>query len=207
MRLLIVLSTSLLAAPVLNAQQTRDQGVLMIRRGTDTLVTDHFARTADSLTGRVVIKGQSRIDYAAALGPGETVRSLALAVFAAGAAPDAPPLQRVRIDMRGDTAVADTPNGVQRVPTKAGAIPMFNNALALSELFTRRAKAAGGTASIPFFAIAGGATLDVAVQPVGSDSLTVTIGPQVQRLRVDPAGRILGGVIGGTNMEFVRAPR
>ena len=207
MKLLISFTAALVGAGSLPAQQVPDQGVLLIRRGADTLVTDRFVRTADSLTGRVTIQGQPRIEYAAALGPRETVRSLTVAVFAADAAPGAQPLQRVSIVMQGDTAIADTPGGVQRVPTKAGAVPMFNNALALSEIFTRRAKAAGGSATVPYFAIAGGATIDAMVQTVGPDSMTVAIGPQTQRFKVDATGRILGGIIGGTTMEFVRGSR
>ena len=102
--------------------------------------------------------------------------------------------------------VAETPAGVQHVPSKAGAVPMFNNALALSEIFTRRARAAGGTTSVPYFAINGGATLDVNVAAIAGDSMTVAIGQQVQRFKVDAVGRILGGVIGGTDMTFVRGP-
>ena len=106
--------------------------------------------------------------------------------------------------VQGDTVVAETPAGIHRVPTKAGAIPMFNNALALSELFTRRARANGGTADVPYFAMSGGQTLTVTVRPATADTLTMTIATQVQRFRVDPAGRILGGVVAGSPFEFVR---
>src|SRR5262245_976581 len=197
---------AVLAATRLGAQSTPDHASLLILRGSDTLVVDRFTRSTDSIVGSVQVKGQPRIDYAAALGPQETVRSLVLGVFAPGAAADAAPMQRIRILVQGDTMVAETPAGVQRVPSKAGAVPMFNNALGLSEIFTRRARAAGGATSIPYFAISGGTTLDVNVAPVGSDSMTVAIGPQVQRFKVDAVGRILGGVVGGTNMTFVRGP-
>ena len=129
---------------------------------------------------------------------------LLLGVFPAGAPANASPAQVIRMRMRGDTVVAETPSGIQRVPTKAGAIPMFNNALALSELFTRRARVTKGLANIPYFAITGGVTLDVEVRPANGDSLTVTIATQVQRCRVDPVGRILGGVVQGQGLEFVR---
>ena len=45
-------------------------------------------------------------------------------------------------------------------------------------------------------------TIDVQVRPIGADSMMVTIAQQVERLKVDPAGRILGGVIVGPNLEF-----
>jgi hypothetical protein len=88
------------------------------------------------------------------------------------------------------------------VPT--GAVPSFNNALAPSELFTRRARATGGIADIPYFALGGGITLDVRVRPVSSDSVTVAIAQQVERLKVDPMGRIRGGIIVGAGFEFAR---
>src|SRR5262249_36877522 len=112
----------------------------------------------------------------------------------------------IRILVQGDTMVAETPAGVQRVGSKAGAVPMFNNALALSEIFTRRARTAGVEVTIPYFAISGGVTLDGKVTPGGTGSLTVAIASQVQRFKVDAVGRILGGVIGGTDMTFVRGP-
>lgn len=186
------------------AQTADDRGAIAIRRGADTLVIDRFIRIADTLKGSVQVRGQPRIDYFARLGPNETVQTLTLAVFAPGAAADAQPVQRVRVAMRNDTAVVETAAGTQRVPSKTGAVPSFNNALALSELFTRRARAAGGVADIPYFAINGGVTLEVRVRPIGADSMTVTIAQQLERLKVDPSGRILGGIIVGANFEFVR---
>ncbi len=188
----------------LSAQTAADRGALIIHRGADTVVVDRFIRAGDTLQGSVQVKGQPRIDYLAVLGPNDGVRSLSIGVFAPGAAPTAQPSQRVRMVMQGDTVLAETPAGIQRVGTKSGAIPMFNNALALTEIFTRRARASGGMANIPYFAINGGATLDVAVRPVSEDSMTVTIARQVERFRVDPVGRILGGVIAGSNLEFAR---
>jgi uncharacterized protein len=186
------------------AQSGDDRGGIAIRRGVDTLVIDRFIRIADTLKGSVQVRGQPRIDYFARLGPNETVQTLTLAVFAPGATADAQPLQRVRVSLRNDTAVVETAAGTQRVASKTGAVPSFNNALALSELFTRRARAAGGVADIPYFAINGGVTLDVRVRPIGADSMSVTIAQQLERLHVDPTGRILGGIIVGANFEFVR---
>lgn len=199
---MVALSVAI-SAPLF-AQSVADRGALAIRSGNDTVVVDRFIRTADTLKGTVQVKGQPRIDYLALLGPNDRVRVLLLGVFAPGAAPDAAPIQRIRMTVQGDTVVAETPSGTQRMATTAGAIPMFNNALALSELFTRRARAAGGTADVPYFAINGGTTLTVAVRPATADTLTVSIATQVQRFRVDPAGRILGGVVAGTPFEFVR---
>src|SRR5262252_7313923 len=107
-----------LVATRLGAQASPDRASLLIVRAGDTLVVDRFTRSTDSIVGSVNVKGQPRIDYVAALGPNESVRSLTLGVFAPGAAADAAPLQRVRILVQGDTMVAETPAGVQRVPSK-----------------------------------------------------------------------------------------
>ena len=190
--------------PALSFAQRPETSVLIIRTRSDTVVVDSFHRAANALKGRVRVKGQPRIDYLAMLGAGETVRSLSLAVYTSEA-PNAEPLQRLRIQMRGDTAVVELPSGTQRIPTRVDAIPMLNNALGLSELFTRRARMTGGIATIPYFALSGGMTLDVTIRPVGTDSLTLAVAQQVQRLRVDDVGRILGGTISGTALEIVRA--
>ena len=195
---------SLVAATAATAQEG-ERGSILLLAATDTIVSDRFVRSASAIEGSVRIKGQPRIDYAATLA-GDLVRALTVAVFAPGAADDASPAQRIRVTMLTDTAVVETPAGTHRIPTRAGAIPMFNNALALSELFTRRARRAAsvGETVIPYFALSGGATIDVRLQPVGADSMTFAVPGQVQRLRVDATGRILGGMIAGTPFVFAR---
>lgn len=203
MRTAFFVSASALAmvAPLALAQDAADRGALLLRRGADTVVVDRFIRSRDTLEGSVQIKGQPRVDYRALLGPDETVRSLTLGSVPAGATT---PANRVRLTMQGDSVIAETSTGVFRIATKTGAIPMFNNALALTELFTRRAKTTGGVANIPYFASNGGATIDVAVRPISADSMSVTIASQVERLKVDARGRIVGGSIPSANLEFVR---
>jgi dienelactone hydrolase len=191
------------AQPV-RAQGTADRGALFIRMGADTVVTDRFARSGDTLRGRSQVRGQPPVEYLALLGPQNAVRSLSYDIYAPGAKEGDKPATHLLITMKGDTALAETPSGVQRVPTKAGAIPMVNNMLALTELFTRRAKAAGGTLEMPWLAVSGGTTIMVSAKAIGTDSLSVTIAGQEQRFRVDAAGRILGGIIPGRNMEYLR---
>ena len=202
-RFVVTVLLAMSSGTLLSAQTRTERGGLAIIRGADTLVIDRFVRGGDSLTGRVEVKAQPPIEYLVRLGPNDAVQSLTISVAAPGAAANAPS-HRVRILMRGDSVTAETPSGAQHIATKSGAIPMFNNALAMTELFTRRARASGGVADIPWFAITGGQTIDVAVRPVGTDSLTVAIAQQVQRFRVDPEGRILGGTINGLPLRFVR---
>jgi hypothetical protein len=48
---------------------------------------------------------------------------------------------------------------------------------------------------VPFFNLGGGQTLDATVARLGADSVTVAIGSVEFHLRVDPAGRVLGGTV------------
>jgi hypothetical protein len=60
----------------------------------------------------------------------------------------------------------------------------------------RRSRAgAPGATQVAFFNLGGGQTLDAKVSSLGADSLAVTIGTVEFHLRVDPAGRVLGGSI------------
>jgi hypothetical protein len=192
------------------AQGTSERGVLYLRTsGKDTVVIDRYIRSRDTLQGIVTLKGQAlnqqlRLEYVALLGPGETVRSINVNVFAAGGGKADGPVSHIHADMQGDSAITDAGAGVKRFGGAAGAIPMFNNALALTELFTRRAATLGGNASVPYFALNAGATLPFIVKRIDGDSVTATISGQVERFKVDASGRILGGTIAGTPLEYLR---
>jgi hypothetical protein len=62
---------------------------------------------------------------------------------------------------------------------------------------------------VPFFNLSGtdrqsGQTVRGKVTPVGSDSVTVSIGAVEFRLRVDQEGRLLGGGIPAQNLSVER---
>ncbi len=191
-------------ASTAHAQATADRGTIYLRNGMDTVVADHFARTGDTLRGRAQLKGQGAVDYLAILGAGNIVRTLTYDVYAPGSKDGDKPTSHLVFSMRGDTAVAETAAGPRSVPTKAGAIPMMGNLFALTELYTRRARSAGGTLDMPWLVIPGGSTIMISARPIGSDSMSLMIGQQEQRFRVDAVGRILGGSVTGRPLEFVR---
>lgn len=179
------------------AQGTPDRGAFVVLNGVDTLVVDKFNRTADTIRGSVAMKGAARVDYVIALGPDNTLRTLAIKQYKWGAAPEDAPTAQVFTTMQGDTAIFQMAANSARIGTKAGAVPSFGNAFALGELFTRRARAAGGSGDYFYLAINGGVTVPVAVRSVSADSMTVTLGGQVERFKVDEMGRVLGGTIVG----------
>ena len=184
-------------ASTAHAQTQADRGAFVVLNGNDTVIVDRFVRTADTLRGSVSMKNQPRVEYTAALGPDNTVRTLLVRVVKIDAAPGDAPLQEVLTAMQGDSAIISMGANTIRVGTTAGAVPSIANAFALFEPFTRRARLTGGVGDYPYFAMAGARTLPLTVRPIGTDTLVVTIGGQAQHLRVDAVGRILGGLIIG----------
>lgn len=187
-----------------HAQDAPDRGAFVVLNGSDTVVVDRFARTKDSLVGSISMKNQPRVEYAAALGPANTVRTLLVRVVKVGSAPGDAPLQEVFTTMQGDSAIISMGANTIRVATSPGAVPSLGNAFALFEPFTRRARLAGGTGDYPYFAMAGAHTLPLTIRPIGADSLLVTVAGQAQHLRVDAVGRILGGFIAGQPAVITR---
>jgi hypothetical protein len=178
------------------SQPQAERGGFAILRGADTLVVERFVRGPAALQGSLRVRGAPRQDYFVALGPGGLVQSFTLSAWMPGAADSTPPAQRIPMRVIGDTVVAQTPSGTQRIPTRFGAVPVLNNSFALIEIFTRRARAGGGNGEFPFLAVAGGQTLSATVSAVGADSAVFVVAGQVNRLAVDAAGRILGGTVG-----------
>ena len=172
-------------SPAATQASAVERGAFAMLRGADTLVVERFIRTSTALQGALAIKGAPRIEYFATLGPGDMVQSFTLSAWAPGAAADASPAQRITMTVQGDTIVARTPAGTQRIPSRFGAVPVINNSLALTEIFTRRAKAAGGSGEFPWFAVSGGATVPVTVSPIGADSALLEVAAQPHRLAVD----------------------
>lgn len=200
------LSAILLAAApaIVAAQGTSDHGAFIMRVGVDTIVIERFARSADTLRGSVSVKSQPRLDYTAMIGPDQSVKSLDLQVYAAGAPADASPLQRVRVVMTADSARTETNGAPHAFPISRGAVPFMNNSFALGELFTRKARAARSALDIPIWALSGAANLVLSVKPLGPDSMSLIVNGQEQRVRVDALGRILGGTIPSQHLEIIR---
>ena len=202
-RMRLLLLTLALTTQSLAAQGGTTRGAYVMRIGADTIVIERFERSGDTLHGSISVKGQPHQDFVAVVRPDFTVSTLALNVFTSDA-PGAAPAQRIIVDVRGDTAYATVDGTVRRFPTVAGAVPLLNNSFALAELFTRRARFAGGSAGLPVFAVSGGVTLTVTVRSVGADSMTLTIGGVEERLLVNGSGEILGGMIAAQHLEVSR---
>lgn len=193
-----------LAPTILGAQQPAERGGFVLRQGHDTLVIERFARTSEQITGTISTRGQPTVEYTAMLGPGPRVTSMLLLVRAANAAPDAQPIQRAQVTIGDDSVIAIVNGSTQRMATRRGALPLLFNSFAVAELFTRQARAKGGAVTLPGWVSSGGATLDVQLTPVGADSMLLTLAGQVERLRVDATGAILGGTLPAQRVDIIR---
>jgi dipeptidyl aminopeptidase/acylaminoacyl peptidase len=192
-------------SPGVAASGSPDRGAFVVRSGADTVIVDRFERTADALKGSVSIKDAARVDYEVSLASGDMVRTLHIRQYRWAAAPGESPSADVLVTLRGDSAFIRAGGTTTPLGTREGAIPSFNNAFAISELFTRRARAAGGSGDYWYLALPGGTTLPLSVRPIGTDSMLLTIAGQQQHYRVDGTGRIIGGTIVGQPVTITRA--
>jgi len=108
-------------------------------------------------------------------------------------------VQRARVIFKEDSAAVDALGGeglqTRLFATVRGAVPYLNLSFALLEQAVRRARATPQATEVAFFNLGGGQTVTARLAPLGTDSLTLDIGTVQFRLRVDAAGRVLGGRI------------
>jgi hypothetical protein len=194
-----------------------DSGVFIIRHAGDTVATERFTRTATSLNGTLAIRNASGTlqAYEAVVAPDASVPMIEVTVREAPdsgrgtARPTGRVVQRARVIFKEDSAAVDDikNNGMQTriFGTERGAVPYLNLSFALLEQAVLRSRATAPEATrVPFFNLGGGQTLDATVARLGTDSLRMAIGSVEFHLRVDPAGRVLGGSIPAQNLVAER---
>jgi hypothetical protein len=193
-----------LSAPALaRAQTVSDSGTFVVRHGRDTVATERFTRTDTKLDGTLTIrnsKGTSQ-HWSAVVAPDATLPLIEVTVRegsdSGGRA--ARVVQRARVIFKEDSVAVDAIGGdglqTRVFQTDRGAVPYLNLSFALLEQAVRRARATPQATRVAFFNLGGGQTLTARLSPLGSDSSTLDIGSVHYRLRVDPAGRVLGGWI------------
>ncbi len=181
-----------------------ESGGFIIRHAGDTVATERFTRTATTLRGTLAIrdtKGTLQA-YEAVVAPDASVPLIEVSVRESrdSGQTNGRVLQRARVIFKEDSAAVDDmgAHGMQTriFGTERGAVPYLNLSFALLEQAVRRSRASGPEATgVPFFNLGGGQTVDAKVSKVGADSLTLAIGSVEFHLRVDAAGRVLGGSI------------
>ncbi|HET9984704.1 MAG TPA: alpha/beta fold hydrolase [Longimicrobiales bacterium] len=176
-----------------SAQNASAADTFVVLRGSDTLAVERFSRSAGRLEGTLAehVSG-GQVAYTATIAADESVPHLGLQVHPPGQ-PEST-VRSVTIDLRGDTAVVETPAGPQRLATRAGAFPYINLSFALLEQAVRRARKLGsGPVELPFFI--GGQTVPATVRTVAGDTVSVVLGGADLRAVVDAAGRVVAASV------------
>jgi hypothetical protein len=176
------------------------------------VAVEQFSREPTKLEGTLALRNPKKTSerYSAVIAPDAT---LPLIEVTTREGVDSGPrkakiVQRARVIFKEDSVAVDEMGSsglMTRVfGTEAGAVPYLNLSFALLEQAVRRARATPGGSSVSFFNLGGGQTLSAKLTPVGADSLKLDIGDIRFDLRVDPAGRLLGGRIPVQNVVVYR---
>jgi hypothetical protein len=218
MRTSLLLLLPLVAPAALSAQDP-EKAVFVIRRGTDTVATEELARTPTEVTGTLTFRAKTATSewYRAVVAPDTTVALVEVNVREGvdTGLVKARVVQRTRVIFRGDSVAVDDMTGhgmqTQVLATQVGAAPYLNLSFGLLEQAIRRATAPGrDSVKVAFFNLSGGAgqgggaTVVGTVARVGADSVALDLGSVEFRLRVDAAGRLLGGGIPAQRLTFER---
>jgi hypothetical protein len=200
----LLMVVGLFATPNLaSAQASTDSGSFVVRHGSEIVATERFARTPTQLEGTLAIHNAKKTSqrYTAMVAPDATLPLIEVTVREGEdtGAVKGRVVERARVIFRQDSVAVDavTGNGlVTRIfGTKTGAVPYLNLSFALLEQAVRRAFAAPKATAVPFFNLGGGQTISAELVRLSPDSVRVDIGTTQFRLRIDSAGRVLGGGI------------
>jgi hypothetical protein len=212
--LLLLLALVAVLAPIrLNAQSVADSGVFIIRHASDTVATESFFRTETGIQGTLTVRNAAATSqwYSAVLAPDGTVPLIEVTVrqSADSGRRKGKIVSRARVIFREDSAAVDEANdrGIKTYVfgTQRGAIPYLNLSFALLEQAVRQARAPNSGSEVPLFNLGGGQTVDGKVSALGADSVSMAIGAVEYHLRLDGAGRLLGGRIPAQNVVVERA--
>lgn len=195
-------------APVAGAQD-----MLVLLRGEDTIAVERIARSATRLDGEVLSRVLGvRFTWALTLSDGHAVK-LENEFRRPSDDPAGPPVQRAVLAFVGDSVLVDLAGAggqmqLQRLGTRAGALPYVNPAFGLLEPGIARLLASrADSISVPIFLVQGGQTLMVPFVRRGPDSVAVAFAPgQESVLAVDSDGRVIGGRVPAQGMRLVRTP-
>jgi hypothetical protein len=188
---------------ILRAQAAVDSGGFIIRRGSDTVATERFTRTATKLEGTLALRNSKKTSerYSAVVAPDATLPLIQVTVTEGidSGTTRSRIVQRGRVIFKADSAAVDEVGEAGLTTrvfgTEEGAVPYLNLSFALLEQAVRRARAANAGSRVAFFNLGGGQTLVARISPLGADSLRLDIGDTRIHLLFDRNGRLLGGRI------------
>ena len=203
-RLILLASFLVLAPPAqVRAQTATDSGTFVLLHTRDTVAIEQFSRGPTKLEGTLALRNPKKTSerYSAVIAPDATLPLIEVTIReGVDSGPrKAKIVQRARVIFKQDSAAVDEVGSAGLMTrvfgTEAGAVPYLNLSFALLEQAVRRARATPGSSSVSFFNLGGGQTLSAKLTPLGADSLKLDIGDIRFELKVDSAGRVLGGRI------------
>jgi dienelactone hydrolase len=197
-----LLGAAAIVPSALSGQSTGQTAFVFLMSG-DTVGIERFSASPQLVTGEILQRGQPRLTYLATKAAPGRFASLDLVAYPPNAAPDAEPLQRVRLRIVGDSAIADITAGgagaattTQKFATKADALMIINNSVAMFEpVLELMTGAHRDSVTVHMLFVAGGQTLPATFRRVTADSIEVRLGPQQNYL-----------VVRGTAIVRVYAP-
>ncbi|HEV8363747.1 MAG TPA: hypothetical protein VGQ52_09520, partial [Gemmatimonadaceae bacterium] len=179
----VVLLGAAAIAPLSVSAQSAGQTAFVFLVGADTVGIERFTSTADLVTGEILQRGQPRLTYVAAKAAAGRFATLDLVAYPPNSGPDAEPLQRARLRIVGDSAIADMTAGgathTQKFGTRTDALMIINNSVAMFEpALERMTGASRDSVTLPVLLVAGGQTLPATFRRITGDSIDVRLGPQ-----------------------------
>ncbi len=158
-----------------HAQPVR-AATFIYRRGADTLGTETINVTDTLAVGVLSLRGQPRVEWTQRR-RGQALTGLTLRAFGAGTPAGATPMQIATITVTGDSATAEISGGgqsvTQKLPTKAGAIPLINQSV-LHMMVVGQHMLEIGASTFNVFLASGGQTLSATTARKG-DTLVVAL--------------------------------
>ena len=192
------------------AQGLAQEATYIVRQGTDTVAIETVRRTPGALEATLLDRYlRVRWRFAAAIAPDETVIRFENAFFQAADSAAAEPRQRAALNFEGDSVIVTVEQGgqsrVQRLGSRAGALPFINPSFVLIEQAIRRARVLGrDSVIVPLFAVSGGQTFDAMIRLRGRDSAEVRIGPAVALFQLDRGGMLVAGSVPAQRLVLQR---
>ena len=179
----VVLLGAAAIAPFSVSAQSAGQTAFVFLVGADTVGIERFTATPQLVTGEILQRGSPRLTYVATKAAAGRFASLDLVAYPPNSGPDAEPLQRARLRIIGDSAIADVTAGgatrTQKFGTTADALMIINNSVAMFEPALERMTGANrDSVTVPVWLAAGGQTLQASFRRITGDSIDVRLGPQ-----------------------------
>jgi len=184
-----------------------ERGKFILLRNTDTVVVERYTRAGESLTGEMVIPGQTRITYAASMNSDMTVREMRVARYDLTAA-DTGARDRATMRFVGDSVILE-PVGVPaiRAAVPRGTLPYINPSPVFMELALRRARMIGGASvGIPILSV-GSPSAETAMMTITYPSAglaNASIAGVSLDFSLDAQGRLVGGSVASQGVTIER---